>query len=361
MQIFSAFDSILPAFSRTRLVLFSPFRAGRSWKLAATGYLAVAGTIFLPYMFIAFLFIPMAHRAGGLTAVYILVAITLAVTLLYLVIFYLCSRLRFAFFDIVLNRGEFVAPAWRKYGPQSLKWTLCKVVLGTLLLATIAAPCAAYARILIHLFSTLQVTPAQPPPPQVMSLIFSGYAVLFIVYLSIGIFFWLSSLLSDFIIPSLALENTSLGEAFRRLRQLIRNEPGQFAAYAFLKLALAVAGYFAQAIAFYAVFIILGLIVGLIAFLMGLLLHALGVSAVVLTGLGIFVGVVFYFFIVFYCMFFVIGTVATFLESYTLYFLGGRYPMLGDLLAASTPLPPPPPPESLYPAFATVPPPPDVL
>jgi hypothetical protein len=50
----------------------------------------------------------------------------------------------------------------------------------------------------------------------------------------------------------------------------------------------------------------------------------------------------------------------TFLEAYTLYFLGGRYPMLGDLLTASTPPPPPPPPAPVYPAYVA-PPPPEVL
>ena len=34
-----------------------------------------------------------------------------------------------------------------------------------------------------------------------------------------------------------------------------------------------------------------------------------------------------------------IGAVLTFLEAYPLYFLAGRYPLLGELLAAPTPLP----------------------
>jgi hypothetical protein len=35
-----------------------------------------------------------------------------------------------------------------------------------------------------------------------------------------------------------------------------------------------------------------------------------------------------------------LGTGLTFMESYALYFLGGRYPMLGYLLDRSTPPPP---------------------
>jgi hypothetical protein len=44
-------------------------------------------------------------------------------------------------------------------------------------------------------------------------------------------------------------------------------------------------------------------------------------------------------FLVFYLMLLAIGVVMTFLESYTLYFLGGRYPLVGDLLDRSTPQP----------------------
>jgi len=93
--------------------------------------------------------------------------------------------------------------------------------------------------------------------------------------------------------------------------------------------------------------------------LVGFALHALGVSAFVLSALGMTVAIPLYLVLVFYGMFMAIGTVVTFLESYALYFLGGRYPMLGDLLDRSTPPPPaipyPPPPPGYYTPYVTPP------
>jgi hypothetical protein len=356
MQILSALDAISPAFSRTRLVLFSPFRLGRTWKLSATAYLATAGSVFLPFPLFYLAFVPFARQAGVPYVVPVLIAVSVVGTLVYLVVFYLISRLRFAYFDIVLNRGQFVAPGWRKYGPPSFQWTAFKVVLGSVLAAAVAAPMVGYIRYLVQAFSALNLAPGEQPPPAFIASIFSAYAAIFLVYVGFGLFYWASSLLSDFIVPSLALENTTLGEAFRRLSLLIRNEPGQFAAYAFVKLGLAIAGYFAMVIASYIVILIVGVVVGIIALLGYLVLHALGASTTVLVALGVILGVALYLFFIFYVVFLGAGTVLTFLESYLLYFLGGRYPMLGGLLEASTP--PPVRSTPVYPAYTPPPPPP---
>jgi hypothetical protein len=354
MPILSALDAISPAFSRTRLVLFTPFRKGRTWKLAATAYLSILSTIFIPYFLIALFFIPMAHRAGGSTAVTLLIAISSVVTAVYLVIFYLCSRLRFALFDIALNRGEFVAPAWRKYGPQSLKWAGLKAILGAVVMAVVAIPSAALIRHIIPVFATLPQQPGKQLPPEFVSALISFYGAFLLIYAVIGLFYFVSSLLSDFIVPSLALEDTTLAVAFRRLGQLIRREPGQFTLYAVLKIGLALAAYMAVTIGFYIVALVMIIVVGLIAALIGSLLHLAHVPTTVLFALAIPVGIACYLLVFFYVMVIGMGTAITFLESYTLYFLSGRYPMLGDLLQQSTP-PPSLPPHPVYPAYYTPP------
>jgi hypothetical protein len=337
MQILSALDAISPAFARTKLVLFTPFRKGRTWKLSMTAYLSVLGTVFLPFTLVALFFIPLVRKTAETSAVTILLGVSITLTLVYLLIFWLCSHLRFAFFDIVLNREEFVAPAWRKYGSQAFQWSAFKVALGTLVTAAVAAPISAALHHFVDSISALQLAPGQSPSPEMMRPIFAGYAAFLLLYLGMGVFFWLSSLLSDFIVPSLALEDTTLVVAFQRLAKLIRREPGQFTAYAVLKLALAFAGYVAQAIAFYIVLLIAVIVVGLIAWIVGLILHAIGVPMTVLTVLGVILGVGLYFGLCFYGMPIAIGALLTFLEAYALYFLGGRYPMLGERLDLSTP------------------------
>jgi hypothetical protein len=340
MKILSATEAVSPAIERTKLVLFTPFRVGRTWKLGATAYLATAGTVFCPLPAIYLFFLrQISEKMGPTFAAWAAVGLVV-MTALILWIFFLCSRLQFAFFDIVLNRGEFVAPAWRKYGPVARRFALLKVVLGTVGTAAMAVPVAAYVVHLIPIIESLQ--PGAPPPPEFIAAMFAGYGVIFFGF---GSLFLISALLCDFMIPSLALESTTLQEAFTRMMSLVRREPGQFTAYVFMKLLLAIAGYMGGTFVFEIVLLLVTLIFGVVVGLCGLLLHLVHVplpvlfvlGAVIVGGfeiaLGIYGGAIF------------AGCVLTFLQAYTLYFLGGRYPMLGELLERSTPvtmmMPPP--------------------
>jgi hypothetical protein len=351
MQPLSATDCITPAVARTKLVLFTPFRKGRTWKLCATAYLCRAGTMFFPFTLLYLFLLPITKSAGGARAVIVFIAVVLLVTALFLWLFYLCSRLQFAFFDIVVNRCEFVAPAWRKYGTQSLPWTGIKVLFGVVVTLAFALPIVAYVRRLIPLFHAMQaLKPGQAPPMQFIALLYAGYGLILLVF---GSLYLVSSLLTDFIVPSLALEDTGLAEAFRRMGELIRLEPGQFALYTLLKVVLGLTIYFAAIMAWEIALLLSTVILGLIAFAVGFVLHLIGVPSAVLTVLAILLGIAWYFFAVFYIVLFAIGPVLTFMDAYAVYFLGGRYPMLGDLLDRSTP----PPAYAYAAAFAPYPPP----
>jgi len=333
MRLLSAAEAITPSIERTKAVLFQPFRKGRTWKLSATAYLGRASTIFLPFPLFYLFFLPAVHRTGGTALAAALVIGLLLLTAIGVWLFHLCTRISFAFFDIVLYRGEFVAPAWRKYGPQSRKWTAFKVLLGTVITAVFAVPIATY---FVSMFSMLSsIKPNHSPPPEFIATIFAAY---FFFYFGFGIFYFVSSLLGDFILPSLALENTTVAEAFSRFFELIRREPGQVALYALLKFVLGIGFYMGAFIAFEIIVILVTLILALVFGVIGFLLHLIGVPTAVLIGLALFIGILWYLFIGFYGAILVLGGVLTFFEAYNLYFLGGRYPLLGDLLE-----PPPPP------------------
>ena len=360
MRPLSATECISPAIERTKLVLFSPFRMGRTWKLSATAYVCIMGTQYFPAPIVYLAFIPLAHSTGGMLAVSILCAAILLFTAFFTWIFHLSSRLQFAFFDIVVNRGEFVAPAWRKYRSPSLRWTGFKVLAGTIATLFCAAPIVAYVRHLIPVFKELAtIKPGQPPPMQFIAAMYGSYAILMLIF---GLLFLVSSLLADFIVPSLALENTSLTEAFRRMAELIRREPGEFAIFVLLKIGLGLAAYMGSIFLWEIVFLISTLILGALVVGIGFLLHLAGVPHILLIVVGVFFAIVWYLFALVYSMMLAIGPGLTFLEAYSLYFLGGRYPMLGDLLDQSTPLPsfpatypypapyplyPPPPPQAI--------------
>ena len=361
MRILSATECISPAIERTKLILFSPFRKGRTWKLCATSYICMMGSMFLPFPLVYLAFVPFALKAAGTIAAAAVAIGVLLFTALFTWLFYVCSRLQFAWFDMLANRGEFVAPAWRKYGLQPGPWSNLKLALGAAITLVTAVPMVAFVRRLIPLFRSIPLTPqpGQPPSPELMHAILAVYASYFLLMFFFLLLFLVFSLLANFIVPSLALENTSLREAFRRLSDLIRREPGEFAIFVLLKAGLGFAGYMGATIVWEIVFLLATLIVGAVVLLFGFLLHLAGVPSLVLTVLGAIVGVAWYFFSLFYTLLLAIGPVFTFLDAYALYFLGGRYPMLGDLLDRSTPpplLPPSYPPAAMYQPYPPPPP-----
>jgi hypothetical protein len=331
-------ECISPAIERTKLILFTPFRKGRTWKLCATAYLATASSVFMPFPFFFLLFLPVASQSGRTAVVAAVIAFVLLTTALYLFFFYLFTRLKFAWFDILVNRGEFVAPAWRKYGPQSLSWTVFKVVFGSLITLALSAPIAAYIRHLIPLFRSM--THGQQPTAQLIGAIYAGYGIVALVFAVLSL---ISGILGDFIVPSLALEDTGLVEAFRRLFALIAAEPGEFALYTLLKTVLGMAAYMGAMFVWEVFFFIATLIVVLVFGGIGFALHLAGVPTTLLIVAAVILAIAWYIFATFYTAAFAIGPVLTFLDAYALCFLGGRYPLLGDLLEPPLPGQPPPP------------------
>lgn len=354
MPPLSAADCISPAISRIKLILFSPFMKGRTWKLSATGYLSTAGNLFLPFPLAYLIFLPLAYTLGKPLAV-VLISACAVLTALFLYLFVLFSRLQFAFFEVVLNREQFIAPLWRKHRSVYAAWTWIKVLAGLVTAAALALPIAALGRRFVPLFHSMaSLKPGDLPPADFFILFYGGF---FGVYAIFGLVFFLGSLGYDFLVPSLALESVPLSEAFRRFGRLVRAEPGQFALYCLLKIVLGFVGYMGLSIAFEIVLLVVVLIVGLVALLLGFLLHLAGVATGVLIGLAIAAGILLYFALFGYVMIIGTGVILTFFESYSLYFLAGRYPLLGDLLARSTPPPQPPPlPQPWNPAYHTPPP-----
>ncbi len=350
MRPLSATDAINPAIARTKAILFQPFQWGRSWKLAATAYLSAMVSIFIPTP--ALTLGSLGSHPKSLPLVLFSVGFNIIASLVLFVFFYIGARLEFVLFDIVLLREQFVAPSWRRHASHTWRWVGLKLIVS-LFFALIISPAFVFA------FRNLQAntpTPGEPPSPH-----FIGSLLVFYAIIGLPLMFatLCSSLLTNFVLPSIAIENTTAREGLRRFLGLLRAEPGPVSLYVVLKIALAIVAVMVLQVAVLLAEIAAFVILGIIALLGWLLFRSVGDAGhVALIAGGIFLLVVFMI-VAMYFATLALGAFHVFFQAYALYFLGGRYPMLGDLLeppAQVYPYAPPPP--APPPAFQPITPPP---
>ena len=334
---------------RTRDLMGRPFRLGTFLKIAAVAFFAEMGGGFnfhvpgrsdglqqLPPAFLAFV-------------VAFAVLIGIVSLIVGLVLFYIGSRLQLVLLEMVAIRHTYVAPLWRKYGSRTWRWIglrLLLILFMLLLLLPFNITAVLYvfhhahgagAAGVVDLFSGLHIA---------QILLFVVAAVIVLLVLSA-----IYMLVHDLALPSLALEDLSISDSLGRLRALIAMEPGQVILYIILRMVLGlVFGIVAEIVVFLVLLISL-IPVGIVGVILWFSLHNAGTAGiVVLIACAIFGGLVFLCWAVCVVLAFM-GTLLTFFQAYALYFLGGRYPLLGDLLDRSTP-----PPAYAY-AFPTQPPP----
>lgn len=357
MQPLNALDAIAPAFTRTHQVLFAPFRMGRSWKLAASAYVAFAGSIFLPFPLI-FLGLPIPWTSR--VAVFLLLLIPI---LILLVLFYLGVRMQSVHFEMVVTRAKFIAPMWKRYGKSSWPWLGLKVALGTVVTLVASPLLIARGR---HMMTSLMALGSQLPRPdagaqpdpaaiqhamfgmfaQMISAVLPFYLVIIVVFMVLK---FCSTLLEDFALPFAILEELSLGESLKRGARVIAADPLQTTLYLVLKCVLSIMGLIAQSVVNQFVLIPVAIVAVLVGVIVGLIGAALGagqaghVAAFVVgavAGYGLMIVATLW------AQIFTLGYLLTLLEAYAIYFLGGRYQKLGDYLEppAYTYAPPPMPP-----------------
>ena len=340
MRFISAPDSVSLAIQRTRDFLFRPFRWGTYLKLGLVAIITEGiGSNFgsskhggpSPGHG------PIINSPFNIPPVWIAAAVAavLLAILLCLVIFYLVTRLRFAFFHCLIHNSSEIRPGWRLYREQATRffWLNLGVGVGFLLLVVLVA--LPFVAGFIRLFHE---TPPGGPPDWglLLSLVLPLIPVLILLALA-G--FALDVILRDWMLPHYALEDATAGEAWQEVWDRITAEKSQFAVYALLRLILPVIAMVALLI----VLVIPGLMVaGSVAAIVyaihSAFADATGASALIGILLQVFFGVVAFGFALLasICLG---GPLSTGLREYALIFYGGRYQALGDLLD-----PPPPSP-----------------
>lgn len=338
----SAADALSPAVQRTRDFLFRPFRLGTYLKLCLVAVLTegLGGNFNTNFSW------PQGHGSGRhsdfvapihLTPdlIALLAAAFVFVLALGLLIAYLITRLRFAYFHCLIHNTREIRPGWHLYRDQAMRFFLLNVVVGLcflLLLAIIALPFMAG---FIRLYRESQGG-GHPDIGLILALVLPLIPII-LLFVLLGLAADL--ILRDFMLPHFALEDATAGEAWRAVWARIRPEKGGFFLYALLRLILpvvAMIGIFLvlaiPAILFIGAVVVIEIAIHAVFANAGAAAAAAGILFQVLVGLvagviamlvGICVG----------------GPLSTAVRQYALMFYGGRFQRLGDILS-----PPPPPP-----------------
>ena len=338
MRAISAVDSVSLAIQRTREFLFRPFRWGTYLKLGLVaivtegigGHSGASGHGGQPWTPGTVHGSPFDLAPQWIAAI---AAAVLLVIVLSIVVFYLITRLRFAFFHCLTQKISEIRPGWQLYGAQAMRFFWLNLGVGfgfLLLLALVSIPFVAGFWRLFH-----NIPPgSQPGLGPVLALVLPMIPVILLLVLAA---FLIDVILRDWMLPHFALEDASATEAWAEVWERIKAEPREFFVYALLRLVLPLIA----SIALFAVLLIPGLMlagtVGAIEYgIHSAFVDSTGASALVGILLQVFFGIIAFGFLLLasICLG---GPVSTGIREYALVFYGGRYAELGDLLN-----PPPP-------------------
>ncbi len=260
-------------------------------------------------------------------------AALVAMLLLGIVIFYLVTRLRFAYFHCLASNTRLIRPGWGLYGAQAMRffWLNIGVGLGFFVaMVLIAIPFLGGFSRLFHQIAL----DGKPDIGLLLSVVLPLIPILLLLALA-GIA--AEMILRDWMLPHIALEDATAGEAWSGVRARIMAEKKEFFVYALLRVALPIVA----SVAMFLVILIPGLALAGALAAVEFGLHSLFADT---TGGSASVGILLQgFFGLLAFVFAVIGGIclggplSTGIREYAVIFYGGRYKVLGDLLYPTVP------------------------
>ena len=335
----SAIDCISLAFEHTKRQLFKPFRFGQWVRLAFVGLLAgelgSGGNLNLhggpspqqpqPQIpAIADIF----HKIDPAILASVITVLVITGLVLFIVMSFISSVMRFILFDSVLTRECRVRAGWSRRQDNAWKYFLWQW--GLLLTIFVAAVIlvggpAAFA---------LGMGWFHPWRAHLVQLILTG-TIVFVLFVAFMIALALIHVLTkDFVVPQMALEGIGAIESWRRLWPMIETEVKGYAIYVGMKIVLSIVA----AIAIGIVGAILGLIlaipvIGVIATIVvagksaGLTWNVFTITAAAVAACSVFL-------IFFFLISLITVPVIVFFPAYSIYFFAGRYRPLNLALYA---------------------------
>lgn len=349
MTPLSPLDALGPAFRRTREVLTAPFRLGFFLKIALIAALTqpnfYSASISYPMQGLQFaVFQRVGHRTGfgvfspgsylmggsGLAAVGIVAILSLVVigVALWVLLAYLYCRLRFTLFDLVVYKRGRVGQAWSAYGRQSWRYFGLVILVS---LAFIVVAVIVVGPALLNFIRVVRPLAAAGPNMNPFAMLGAMFPFLVAVFAVAALWAVVDSLMQDFLLPPMAIEDAPLESVFGRFFALLKTSPGAVVIYVLLRFAVGIGLTWILMLIFLAGLMIAGLAVFGIATLVYHALWASAVGQVICVSLAILAGLVV---VVVYALAIIsiYGTAAIFKQSYAAYFFGGRYAALGDKL-----------------------------
>lgn len=336
MNAFSASQAISPAVERTKNYLFRPFE----WKTYLKLSLVACITEGFSGNFNFSSNQPSSTSAGDFTGFHLsneviaLIAVAVLVCIAVgIFIFYLVTRLQFVYFHCLVHQTKEIRPVWGLYRVQAMRFFKLNLIVGLIFLAVLAMALAPFA------FGFYKIYLASQHGGQVdWVYCIALFLVLFVVVFLLALIFMAVNLtMRDFIFPHIALENASVGAAWRSVRAHIGAEKGSFLFYAFLRVVLPVLAMLALIIVLSIPLIIVFGILGVsLAGFGAALAYATGITRIFLIALEVIVGL---FTLVLGLLVAISfgGPIATWIRNYALIFYGGRYQALGDILVPPAP------------------------
>lgn len=336
----SAVDTVSLAFEHTKRQLFRPFRFWQWVRLAFVGLLAgelgSGGGNFtrqwqqgthapsLPPLGQGIPKIDLAILASVITV------LVITGFVVFLVLTYINSVMRFILFDSILMRECHIGAGWSRRQGIGWHYFLWQLVLA---LATFAGFVLLIVLPVAFAFGMGWFT---PPRAHLVQLVLTGIVVvaLFVIYLiAIAV---VHVLTKDFIIPQMAMEGITAFEGWRRLLPMLRGEEKSYFVYIVLKIVLS---------------IVAGIAIGIVAVVLGLILAVpvIGIVATVILAakngaltwnvltitIAVIAGC-----ILLAIFFFLVSLLSVpaivFFPAYSIYFFAGRYrPLNAALYPAS--------------------------
>jgi hypothetical protein len=357
----SGVEAISPAFEETKRQLFRPFCWGRWTRLAVVSFLTgeLSGGGLSPPNFnfplgggkrkdeLAWVWLSQILGDRFWEFLPLIIAGALALLLIFVFLIYVSSVFRFILFDSVLHNRCEVRAGWRNYKGPGGSYFLWQICFG---IATLAA----FALVILLPLISPWGREALGHPREHLVMIVLGVILMILAVLCVAVLSGLASLFArDFVVPFMAIEGVGVVEGWRRLFLSLNGQKGAVAIYVLMKMVLAVGVGIAFALIDIAVLIVLLipiLLIGAVAFFWGqaagLTWNPVTIAISVLAG-GVMVAALLF------VMAMLSVPVAVFFQSYALYFLGSRYPQLGEQMSFTAKVSPAP--GTLPPASAPLP------